>query len=339
MSEERFDRLIPNGPQVHKEIFQRGKKELLPSFVLENGSIKARIIPGLGNIIQGLSMIDKFGRPVNIVVGFDRALDYVPNPNAIGNLVAGPVAGKISDGAFVIGDTLYRVPTDNGRNLVNSGNKGFHYKDWTVLSAHIDDNEAVVESQLLTRPLTSETGVLTINNRTAIGPGYLDIQTQVETTEITVVNPAPSIFFNLEGAGRPIDNHELMLYSDEILNMSRGIPTGGTSNPQGTWLNFRGGNRLHESHPNHYYYLQEQTLDSPLLFAGYLFSAANGVLVRTYTNTYGVNVMRPNSIEGIAISPMLEPDGINLEREVANEAILAPGEQYTHHVRYLLSVM
>ena len=65
----------------------------------------------------------------NVVARLERPEDYEHNTDYVGCTV-GPIANRVADGTFELGEQTYRIEPNEGRNLLHGGAQGYHAQLW-----------------------------------------------------------------------------------------------------------------------------------------------------------------------------------------------------------------
>ena len=178
---------------------------------------------------------DRHGRVANVVIGFDTAQAYRPNPRYLGAIV-GRCANRIGNARFTLDGTTYRLAANVGTNHLHGGVKGFDQRVWRAASG-------ASELELRYRSPDGEEGY----------PGTLDVRVTYTLTErnellveyfattdkATPVNLTQHSYFNLAGAGDVL-GHVLQIDADAITPVDENlIPTGEIMPVAGTEFDFR----------------------------------------------------------------------------------------------------
>ena len=117
ITKESFGRLS-NGTEVTK-------------YILDNGVIKAHILD-YGCAIQALYVKDNNGNYVDVVLGYDTALEYELNGGYLGAFV-GRVANRTKDAKFSINGKNYKLFANDGKNSLHGGQFGFDKKIYNAV--------------------------------------------------------------------------------------------------------------------------------------------------------------------------------------------------------------
>ena len=106
-------------------------------FHIRNSNGMEAAICNLGGAIANLWVPDAKGNKADVVLGFDKAEDYLVNGSFFGILV-GPSANRIGNASFQIDGVEYKVDVNDGPNNLHSHiQKGYHKLLW---DAEIIDN-------------------------------------------------------------------------------------------------------------------------------------------------------------------------------------------------------
>lgn len=205
-------------------------------FTLTNKSGMSISVSSLGAALVKLSVPDKDGAMADVVLGFDKAEDYLNNPSFFG-VVIGPSANRIAGAAFEIEGNTYHVDVnDGGNNLHSHKDEGYHKRVWDT-----DTEDSSV--------------IFTLKDDGSMGfPGNKEVSVRYTLTEEnevklhyhgtsdrkTILNLTNHTYFNLDGhdSGK-IEDHELWLGASRYTSVVAGaIPTGEIAAVEGTPMDF-----------------------------------------------------------------------------------------------------
>lgn len=215
-----------------------GKKVSLYTLT-NNAGIQVKIT-NYGGIVTSWLAPDRNGNQGNIVMGFENLQGYLNGTPYFGALI-GRYGNRIANGKFTLNGQTYTLATNNGKNHLHGGNKGFDKVVWDAT------------------PSTGGTPSLTLKYRSKDGeegyPGNLDvtvtytltdnnelkIEYTAQTDKATPVNLTNHSYFNLSGdAGNTILNHTLQVDADRYTPVdSTLIPIGELRAVSGTPFDFR----------------------------------------------------------------------------------------------------
>ena len=109
--------VLPNGESV----------ELL---TLRCGRLSCELLT-YGGALRSLTVPDRDGRPVDVLLGLERLEDYLLQDKFLGVLV-GRYANRIAKGRFTLNGQEYRLQTNDGENHLHGGPTGFDKQVWTL---------------------------------------------------------------------------------------------------------------------------------------------------------------------------------------------------------------
>ncbi|MBT0773060.1 galactose mutarotase [Kineosporia sp. J2-2] len=214
--------------------------EPVERWIMDDGTLRVSVLT-LGGNIQALEVPsgDGEGR-VDVVLGFDDVTGYEKTKAYIGALV-GRVANRLTDSAFSLDGTQYRVTANEGANSLHGGVDGFNRRIWAA---------EPVEGGLrlsLTSPDGDQgyPGELTVTVDYLLLPGgTFRIRYGATTTAPTVVNLTQHAYFNLGGgvhtANPSTDGHTLRVASGHYTPVDQALlPSGEIAHVVGTPMDLR----------------------------------------------------------------------------------------------------
>lgn len=238
---------------------------------LRGGGLEAHVSP-LGATLVRLLAPDRRGAPVDCVLGYDSADEYLAAGTYFGGVV-GRCANRVAAGAFTLDGVRHQLATNNGANALHGGPRGFHTRWWSV-EALLDATGADVAPPppgasppplppagvrlRYTSPdgeegypgsLTAVVSYLLCSRSPAPGaPPRPSLVTQLRATcdVPTIVNLAQHAYWNLGGhaSGSVLLSHALRLWASRYTPVDEGlIPTGDTPTVVGTPFDFTGSPR------------------------------------------------------------------------------------------------
>jgi aldose 1-epimerase len=210
-------------------------------FTLTSGrGLEVRAIT-YGAIIVSVRVPDRRGAIGDVVLGFDDLQGYLERSRYFGAVV-GRYGNRIANGRFTLDGRTFQLATNNGRNHLHGGVKGF---DKVVWQAQPDRPEGGAR---VTFSYTSRDGEEaypgTVNARVSYAVtdrNELVVEYEAATDAPTPINLTQHSYFNLAGEGRAdILGHVLALDADEFLPVDETmIPTGEIAAVSGTPFDFR----------------------------------------------------------------------------------------------------
>jgi aldose 1-epimerase len=213
-----------------------GKNVDLYTLTNKNG-VQVKITNYGGTITSWLAP-DKTGKMANIVLGFDSLSGYLAKPPYFGATI-GRFGNRIANGKFKIDTTEYKLATNNGKNHLHGGLKGFDKVVWDASS--VDSIAALSLSYISKDGEEGYPGNLKVTvTFTLNDSNELTIEYNAETDKTTPINLTNHSYFNL--TGDPVNNilqHKLTIYANNYTPVdSTLIPTGEIKSVKGTPFDF-----------------------------------------------------------------------------------------------------
>ncbi len=204
------------------------------AFRLEDGGCTA-VILNFGGILQSLTVPDRKGRPVDVVLGYHEVSAYERNGGYLGALI-GRFGNRIGKGHLEIDNKTYSLYCNDRGNHLHGGKVGFNKKIWE----HRIEGDALHLSLFSPDGEENYPGDLSVEVVYTLRGGELKISYRATTTRKTAVNLTNHAYFNLNGeSDGSILNNLLQIDSGKIvptdINM---IPNGGVKGVTGTAFDF-----------------------------------------------------------------------------------------------------
>jgi aldose 1-epimerase len=340
---------------VSKQDFGQADGKPVYLYTLTNKNGAAVKITNYGGIVTSWVAPDKNGSKSSIVLGFDSLSGYLAKPPYFGALV-GRYGNRIANGKFKIGDSSYTLATNNGKNHLHGGLKGFDKVVWDA--AMVDSVPA------LTLTYTSKDGeegypgnlkvtvVYTLSDDNELGIEY-----SAETDKPTVLNLTNHSYFNLTGSvENNILHHALKINADAYTPVdSTLIPTGLLQPVKGTPFDFTTATAIGARIGNvpggydHNFVLNSK--DGSLQLAAVLLDSLSGRKLEVYTTQPGLQFYTGNFLDGsiktsdgkainknaaLCMETQHFPDSPN--QPSFPSTLLKPGEKYHSITKYKLSL-
>ena len=331
----------------------------LQLFKLRNKQGMTAAITNFGGRIVSLWVPDKNGEMRDVVLGFDKLEDYLPENNFSDfGAVIGRYANRLNNGKITVDDRTYQLPQNDGANCLHGGPDGWQYRMFNVES--VSDNRLVLS-------LVSEDGDSGFPGNVCARITYmltddntLNIEYEAVTDSPTVINMTNHSYFNLNGdASTDILNHLLTIDADRYTPISETfIPTGELASVDGTPMDFRQAKtigrdiaadfeQLHIGHGyDHNWVLNTQGDDSRP--CARLESPVTGIVMEVFTTEPGMQVYTGNFLDSsiigkdniayqqrsaVCLETQKFPDSPNQHWPESN-AFLRPGETYKSRIKY-----
>lgn len=288
----------------------QGKKTEL--ITLKNHQGMEVCLTNYGGRVVSISVPDKNGKPVDVVLGYDNIAQYadtINSPSDFGSSV-GRYANRIKDAHLVVAGKTYRLrANDNGNCLHGGGNTGWLHKVYDIQSR--TDSSVTFA---ITSPdgdngfpgTVKATATYTVKNNNA-----LDIVFQATTDKETVINMTNHSYFNLNGDPSKVGTDQILyINADRFTPADKWyIPTGEIRSVTGTPMDFRKPHAIQET-------IVDTTYDQIRNATGYdhnwclntfkngkgddtqvaasLYSPKTGIFLQVYTNEPGIQIYTGN---------------------------------------------
>ena len=276
-------------------------------YTLEAGTFSASFCDH-GATWVSFTMPDRQGSISDILLGYDRAADYVSG-NAYLGATVGRFANRIAFSRFELGGIEYRLDANDGLHHLHGGRTGFSHRLWQADSGTVNGNPAL-HFQL--ESLNGEGGYpgrLTVMLEASLSSeGRISLRYEVSTDAPTPVSLTNHAYFNLGGqASGSILNHSLLLRSSAYLDVDETlIPLKDNPKPlSGTAFDFRhphiAGERIAKipgGGYDHCFILDKECAHGLIPFAE-LRHAPSGRCMRAFTDMPAVQFYTGNFLNGI----------------------------------------
>ena len=210
---------------------------------LDNGQLSCRVVT-CGAAVQSLTVPDRDGRPVDVVLGYDSLEEYLKRDGFLGAVV-GRYANRIAGGVFTLDGETYHLACNDGPNHLHGGPRGYFARSWSV--EELTPSRAVL---VLDSPDGDEgyPGHLVLRTVYTLKENSLEICFEAETDRATPVNPASHCYFNLSGhsSGTAMDETVQLFAGSYTPTDETGIPTGEIASVSGTPMDLRGPVKLQD---------------------------------------------------------------------------------------------
>ncbi|NDV23274.1 aldose epimerase family protein [Desulfovibrio sp. JC022] len=324
-----------------------GKEVML--FTLENSAgCKARIST-YGGTLTGLEIpVDGTvsGKMLDVVLGFDSLQEYAADGNYMGATV-GRVAGRISNASFELNGQKFQLDSNEGPNHLHGGRNGFNRQVWEVAAVGDKQDTPSLTLSLLSLHLEGGyPGNLKVEATFTLSGTSLRIIYRATSDQPTPLNITAHPYFNLNGNGRKINNHQLKIFSTKSTTFDEAlIPDGKIVEISGTEADFIDFTPLGTNEQDRFYVLENEREE--LIPAAIARCEESGLELEVCTNQLGVQLYTADGIAnespgkngiqygprcGFCIEPMGYPDAVN--KPEFPSVILRPGEKYNHSTEY-----
>ena len=303
---------IMSESSMTKTIFGNTPQGEAHLFTLKNKNGVEVKVTNYGGTITSISVPDRNGIFVDIVLGFDQLEEYIEKPSYFGCII-GRYGNRIANGKFSIDNNTFTLVKNNKGNHIHGGTVGFDKKLWTVQESKNPDELKVVMDYTSPDMEEGYPGNLSLTlTYTLTEDNELIIDYQAITDKKTICNLTNHSFFNLKGEGDgDILNHELMIASSHITPTDESqIPTGELLAVEETPFDFnqrtRIGARINNDHQQLKYgngydhnYVLNQGKESIKKLAASLYEPTSGRLMEVFTTEPGVQLYTGNWVDVI----------------------------------------
>ena len=312
---------------------------------LSGGGLSCGVIT-YGGALRTLTVPDRAGRPVDVVLGLDTLEDYRTQDKFLGALV-GRYANRVGGSRFTLEGRTYPLPANDGANHLHGGPEGFDKKVWTIQE---QTDSSVTLSLLSPDGEAGYPGELAVTAVYALRDGALEISYRAEATETTLCNLTNHAYFNLSGHDSgPVDGHSVQVLAGRYTPVGDGlIPTGAVEPVEGTPMDLRTLQPLGEREFDHNWAVSGW--DGTLRPAARAWSPDTGIAMETLTTLPGIQFYTGNFLDGcpagkggasyvkhgaFCLETQFFPDSPN--QPSFPSAVLAKGQTYVSKTVYRFS--
>ena len=199
-----------------------------------------------GGIILSLRAPDRDGNLDDIILGHDDVDGYVKSASYFGALI-GRYGNRIAGGRFTLDGVAHQLLTNDGRNHLHGGSRGFDTVVWSAQPFERDRARGLTLGYLSRDGEQGYPGALdTRVEYTLTDDDELIVEYFAVTTRPTPVNLTQHTYWNLAGRSRDdVLGHELTINASRFTPVdSELIPTGLITEVAGTAFDFRAGRSI-----------------------------------------------------------------------------------------------
>lgn len=240
------DCVIFSDVMVQKQYcFKNSAGEDIYLFTLRNAKGTEVIITNYGAIITSFKIKNSDGSINDIVLGFDKVEDYWSEDYLRQypwfGCAVGRCANRIKDSSFEIDDKKYLLSKNRGTDHLHGGIIGFDKKIWQFAAS---SNDPVSCLELKYMSPDGEEGypgnLETLIRFELNDENELSYQYTATTDQPTVVNLTHHSYFNLNNGKETISDHEIKIYSSQMLEQDDNLTASGNILPvENTPYDFR----------------------------------------------------------------------------------------------------
>ena len=341
-----------NKMSITKELFGKADGKDVFLYTLENKNGLIAKITNYGAIVTSLIVPDKNGKFDDIVLGFDSLQDYLDGHPYFGAIV-GRYGNRIAKGRFTLDGVEYTLATNNEKNHLHGGIKGFDKAVWDAEEFESNDGVGLKLSYISPDGEEGYPGNLSVKVAyTLTNNNELKIDYEAETDKATPVNITHHGYFNLAGAGKKdVLDHKLQIDADKYTVVDETlIPTGELRNVENTPMDFKTphliGERI-EQVPGGYDHNYVINNNGKMLKVIEVYEQESGRIMEVLTTEPGVQFYSGNFLDGTNIGKggkvYYKHYGFCLETQHFPDSpnqpdfpttILKPGEKYGYTTIY-----
>lgn len=280
-----------------------GKKVELVT--LKKGSMTCEVIT-YGGAVRTLTVPDKHGKPVDVVLGFDTLEDYVRQDKYIGALV-GRYGNRLGGARFTLNGKVYDLPANDGPNHLHGGPEGFDRQVWTIEKL---TPASVTLSLVSPDGHMGYPGTLSAQVTYRLTGDGLEMDYKAKSDADTICNLTNHAYFNLDGHDAGSIGRQFLQLPCEFYTPtdSQSIPTGEIASVAGTPLDFRAGAAIGKGWDKSFVQLKQvggydQNFVVPgpvgaLRPAGLAWSEKTGIAMEVLTTQSGIQFYSGNYLDG-----------------------------------------
>lgn len=279
-------------------------------YTLNNENQVSASFSNLGAVWVDMKVPDRDGNVKDVILGFDSALEYLPNGPHFGAPV-GRSANRIGGAKFSLNGKEYRLNANNGPNNLHSGPDLYQTRLWEAQTEGSELGDSVSFSLFSPDGDQGFPGNANITITYTLTPdNSLVISYHMVCDADTVANFTNHSYFNLDGQGEgSILSQKVWIDADTYTPTDQGsIPTGEVVSVKGTPMDFREmktiGQEIEENYEalaigsgyDHNWILNHPRGEMALSAAA--CSEQTGIYMEVYTDLPGVQFYTGNHLKG-----------------------------------------
>jgi aldose 1-epimerase len=229
-------------PEISVKSFGKTEEGIpVKIYTLRNANGMEARITNYGGLVVSLLAPDREGKLADVALGYDTLKEYLKGSPYFGALV-GRYGNRIAKGRFTLDGKTYKLATNNGKNALHGGLKGFDKVVWTAKPMNTQEGQTLELTYVSKDGEEGYPGNLTVKAiYTLTDDNALRLDYTATTDKPTIVNLTHHSYFNLAGAGNgDILNHVVTIKADRFTPVDKTlIPTGELRPVEGTPFDFR----------------------------------------------------------------------------------------------------
>lgn len=210
-------------------------------YTLDNGNGMIAEILSYGGIIKSLTVNDKEGIGVDVVLGRDTLEEYFENNGCFGAAI-GRNGNRIENAEFELGGKKYKLAKNKGEHNIHGGLVGFNKRVWNVKETEAEGEPSLIMTLVSPDGEEGFPGTVTVTmTYTLTKENSLKINYKAVSDKDTIINLTNHSYFNLNGhaSGEVYDQILYINSSFYTPNNKDCIPTGEILSVMGTPFDFR----------------------------------------------------------------------------------------------------
>ena len=333
---------------------------LIKKIKIETKHLKV-VLLSYGAVIMDLQSKNCQGEFESVVLSYENTAEYLENLGCFGANV-GRVAGRISEGKFILNNLSYSVETNSNGNCLHGGNNGINKRNFSTMYVEEKDCLNVIFTTVQKNEYDHFPGDLDLKITYKISKidGSIKVIYDAVSSEDTLVNLTNHSYFNLRG------NYDALIL-DESLKIAADTFFEEDNNmipsrvlPVTKVMDFRKAKEIGADIKNpylqdhsangydHYFRFAERDSDKTQIILTDNFSKRKLSISTTYPGVvlYSFNypnkekIMKYNVVEekyiGVALECQYAPDSIN--NKFFDEGILKANKKYHEEICYKFEV-
>lgn len=301
----------------------------------------------------------------DVIWGYPDIDSYLNAKDKYSGPIVGRYGNRIGKGQFSIDGTKYQLVVNENGNQLHGGPRGFSTQVWDGRQfTDAEGNQAVEMSYFSKDGEEGYPGNLTVKVVYSVTKDNgLKIGYEAVADAATIINLTSHVYYNLHGTtAKSTDSHVLTIDADYFTPTdAQLIPTGEFESVEGTPMDFRNGAAIGNGMDRFDYepikfgngYDHNWVLNKKSAYgkAGEVYEASTGICMEIFTDQPGLQFYAGQGMDGkevgkrgevhnkrsgIALETQNFPDAPNHDN--FPNAVLRPGEKYTHNTVYKFSI-
>lgn len=209
---------------ISEQNFGKVNGEDVKLYTIENDNKTKLSVISYAAAWQNFEVVED-GVTHSLIAHYDKVEDYVDTPYQVGKTV-GRVAGRIGNAKFTINGKQFKLPANEGDNLLHGGDKGIQTHNFD--SEMDEKNNSVIFKTTMKSSEDNFPGDLELTiTYTLTKSNQVLINYQAVSAEDTLFNPTCHVYFNVLNDTTDVSEQKLQINADESLAVyGDKVPTG-----------------------------------------------------------------------------------------------------------------